>query len=80
MKKSIATASLFTFVLLTSLTPIEATASTLSTNQAEVLKIESMVFDTDTPGSTSADNKKTDTPPKTEPTLLDKIVDWWDKL
>jgi hypothetical protein len=81
MKKSIATLGLFTLLMV--LTSVESNAhiTPLSNNngQIEILNLNTMKLGSVGDGSVGG-NKKNDTPPKSEPTLLDKISDWWDSL
>ncbi|QZK91611.1 hypothetical protein K5V07_14330 [Flavobacterium sp. CHNK8] len=81
MKKSIATLGLFTLLMV--LTSVESNANITPLNnnkgQIEILILNTMKLDIIGNGSV-AGNKKDDTPPKSEPTLLDKISDWWDSL
>ncbi|MBB1194201.1 hypothetical protein DNC80_11060 [Flavobacterium sp. SOK18b] len=81
MKKSIATLGLFTLLMVLTSVESNANITPLSNNkgQIEILILNSMKLELGGEGSVGG-NKKDDTPPKPEPTLLDKISDWWDSL
>ena len=81
MKKSIVTLGFVAFLMVFS--SVEASASITPVNnnndQIEVLNLNTMKLELDSEGSVSSD-KKDDAKPTTEPTVWDKIVDWWHKL
>ena len=81
MKKSIVTLGFVAFLMVFS--SVEASASITpvsnNNNQIEVLNFNTMKLENT--GDVSLGNeKKADDKPRTEPTVWDKIVDWWDKL
>ncbi len=82
MKKSIATLGLFALLMV--LTSVESNAhiTPVSNNngQIEILNLNTMKLELGGNGSVSNDKKNDSPPPRPEPTLLDKISDWWDSL
>jgi hypothetical protein len=81
MKKSIVTLGLFTLLMVLTSVESNANITPISNNngQIEILNLNSMKLDIAGNGSVGG-NKKNDTPPQTEPTLLDKVADWLDSL
>lgn len=81
MKKSIVTLGFVAFLMVFSSVEASASITPVSNNsdQIEVLNLNTMKLED--PGDVSLKpEKKTDAKPTTEPTVWDKIVDWWDKL
>lgn len=81
MKKSIVTLGFVAFLMVFSSVEASASITPLSNNndQIEVLNLNTMNLNYNGDSSVGSDKKK-DAEPKTEPTVWDKIVDWWDKL
>ncbi|OUD33927.1 hypothetical protein [Flavobacterium sp. FPG59] len=81
MKKSIATLGLFALLMVLTSVQSNAHITPLSNNngQIEILNLNTMKLELGGEGMVGG-NKKEDTPPKSEPTLLDKISDWWNRL
>lgn len=81
MKKSIVTLGFVAFLMVFSSVKASASITPVSNNndQIEVLNLNTMKLENT--GNVSLGNeKKADDKPRTEPTVWDKIVDWWDKL
>ncbi len=81
MKKSIVTLGFVAFLMVFSSVKASASITPVSNNndQIEVLNLNTMTLSYTSDGSVTRD-KKDDAKPTTEPTVWDKIVDWWDSL
>ena len=81
MKKSIVTLGFVAFLMVFSSVEASASITPVSNNndQIEVLNLNTMKLENSDEVSLKTE-KKADAKPTTEPTVWDKIVDWWDKL